>query len=511
MIGKIKDIRLLLLAALPAFMLASCSQEEMDGGQGTQSGEIRFEIGFAPQSDAMQTNAHTRVATDTEFRSTWEKGDEIGVFAVEHGKDLAASDNLIHNVKLTYTGSEWTGPAYWPTLSSGISKLDFYAYYPYSESVDDPTAINFNVYTDQSRPLGTKSTYNLSDLLMAKDDNSGGGVAKGEVVQLSFKHALAMVQVKISREPLGNYDSELFTVSLNGCAKGATLNLASQSTSTTAGAATKIRMYPCPNDGGKSRIYAYRALVPAQTIAAGTPMFRFEYGENTLLSSEPLAASMSLTGGKAELFDMSFPYTLATVSEGVRLRDLFTSSELTEITHLKVMGQMKRADFAFINDMPEISHLHLGEATVEGNKIPDNAFSRKTSLKEFIFPENITAIGDHAFDWCSGLTGDLVIPSKVTTIGYHAFFYCSGFDGTLTLPAELTTIGDFAFYSCSGFKSITCHIEDPTSEGSSYSANAFDDVPVGTPLYVPAAAIAIYKANEPWSRFGDNIYPISQQ
>lgn len=508
MIGKIKDIRLLLLAALPAFMLASCSQEEMDGGQGTQSGEIRFEIGFAPQSDAMQTNAHTRVATDTEFRSTWEKGDEIGVFAVEHGEDLAASGNLIHNVKLTYTGGEWTGPAYWPMPSSGISKLDFYAYYPYSESVDDPTAINFNVDTDQGRANG----YNPSDLLMAKDDNSGGGVAKGEVVQLSFKHALAMVQVKISRESLGNYDPELLTVSLNGCTTGTTLNLASQSASMTAGAITKITMYPCLNDGGMSRIYAYRALVPAQAIAAGTPMFRFEYGESTLLSSEPLAASMSLTGGKAELFDMSFPYTLATVSEGVRLRDLFNSSELAAITHLKVMGQMKEADFKTIrDDMTAISNLHLGEATVEWNKIPNHAFEEKTSLKEFIFPENITAIGDYAFFRCNGLTGDLVIPSKVTTIGCDAFANCSGFDGTLTLPAELTTIDEFAFLGCWRFKSITSHIENPTSIGSSYAANAFDLNNSETHLYVPAAAIAIYKANEPWSRFGDNIHPISQQ
>lgn len=93
MIGKLNDIRLLLLAALPAFMLGACSQEEMGSEHAdslnAQSREIRFEIGFAPQKDAAPTDAQTRVATDTKLRSTWEEGDEIGIYAVKHGEALA--------------------------------------------------------------------------------------------------------------------------------------------------------------------------------------------------------------------------------------------------------------------------------------------------------------------------------------------------------------------------------------------------------------------------------------
>lgn len=463
MIGKIKDIRLLLLAALSAFMLASCSQEEMGGGQGTQSGEIRFEIGFAPQSDAMQTNADTRVATDTEFRSTWEEGDEIGVFAVEHGKALAASDNLIHNVKLTYTGGEWKAEEdiYWPKDGT---KLDFYAYHPYDDNLN-PTLMAFSVYADQSESTDAKSNYNLSDLLTAKTTKADG-YGKGETVPLSFTHALAMVQVNVSKSMVGDYAPDVLNVWLNGCTTDGVLNLSTQTVTRPLNPASpeKIKMYPCPNDGGVPGTYAYRALVPAQEIAQGTALFSFEYGGNTLLRSEPLAEPLSLVAGTAETFDMTFPFTSATVSATKRLAGLFTDTEFAAITHLKVMGEMTEEDFNTIKSkMTAITNLDLGGATVtgdvtvtyggdkeKGNAIPCDALSDKRSLKKFIFPRNITVIGVGAFYDCNGLTGTLTIPAGVTTIGGDAFFGCSGFTA-LSLPESLTTIEGGAFYNCTGF------------------------------------------------------------
>jgi hypothetical protein len=62
----------------------------------------------------------------------------------------------------------------------------------------------------------------------------------------------------------------------------------------------------------------------------------------------------------------------------------------------------------------------------------------------------VTAIGDWAFNECSGLTGSLTIPNSVTAIGEGAFYECTGFDGTLTLGNSLAVIGDYAFSECSG-------------------------------------------------------------
>lgn len=126
-----------------------------------------------------------------------EDGDEIGVFAVASGTALSAtaSGNYIHNAKLTYNGSSWTQaePLYWPRTAENITALDFYAYYPYNASVADPTAIAFSVKADQGGTTSGKSNYDLSDLLTAKSTCN----AKGSAVQLTFSHALAMVQVAI--------------------------------------------------------------------------------------------------------------------------------------------------------------------------------------------------------------------------------------------------------------------------------------------------------------------------
>lgn len=522
--------RLLLLAALPALLLASCSREEMGSEPGTQSGEIRFEIGFAPQTDPQ-----TRVATDTQFESTWEDGDEIGIFAVKDGEVLLAASNYIHNVKLTYRNGTWTASEgiYWPKDGT---KLYFYAYYPYSDAATAPTAIAFSVSDDQSVTTTGKPAYNRNDLLMAENDNNGAGFGRNDgAVSLSFTHALAMVQVKVSSSMVGSYAPDALNVWLNGCTTGCVLNLSAQSTTLSSSSTTtpqKIKMYPCPNDGSAPGIYAYRALVPVQRIAHGTAMFRFEYGDgNVLLHSKPLTADHSLTIGQAELFDMTFPSSLATVSSTVRLTNLFTTDELAAITRLKVYGEMTKADFTTIKEnMTGVTNLDLGEATVEGNAIPDNALSYKTIIDEFVFPRNIERIGDHAFQGCNYLTGNLTIPERVTTIGDFAFQGCNSLTGNLTIPEGVTSIGDhafdgcigfssltlpqslssigtFAFSDCTVFSSITCHLSSP--DNATYGDQVFQGIPGQTLVRVPAEAVEAYKRHDQWKQFKDNIQAIN--
>ncbi|MDR1866137.1 MAG: fimbrillin family protein, partial [Bacteroidales bacterium] len=57
-------------------LFASCSQDDdlSDQTSPEQVGEISFNIGFAAPK--------TRVTTDHLFNSTWQAGDEIGLFAV---------------------------------------------------------------------------------------------------------------------------------------------------------------------------------------------------------------------------------------------------------------------------------------------------------------------------------------------------------------------------------------------------------------------------------------------
>ena len=103
------------------------------------------------------------------------------------------------------------------------------------------------------------------------------------------------------------------------------------------------------------------------------------------------------------------------------------------------------------------------------HEIPGNAFSNKTSLVYFCFPEKVTKIGSSAFS-STLLSGALIIPNDVTEIGSsafhstnitslqlphglkilgeHAFYCCFSLSGTLSLPESLESIGGNCFNDC---------------------------------------------------------------
>lgn len=320
----------MMLAALaPAMLLASCGKDEIDKtGPDTPGGDIRFEIGFAPQTTApasandafkgenktMQRvgsdSPQTRAATDAWFNTTWEAGDAIGLFAVESGQSLKTSGNYIHNVKLTYDGSAWSGAAYWPTVASGIASLDFYAYYPYDASASDPTAIAFNVHADQSGTTDVSgqqvSNYTLSDLMTAK----AAGAAKGSPVSLSFSHTMAMVQVSVPSTGRGWGPGEAMVISVKGMQTGAKLDLSGTPSvePVQGGKAVNVNMHRVEKKSDKDYFdkYTYRALVPVQTLKADAGLFLIS-NEGDLYKASGPGSDVELTAANAELFTRSLP------------------------------------------------------------------------------------------------------------------------------------------------------------------------------------------------------------
>ena len=107
-------------------LLAACHQDETTNRppETLSDHAIRFEIGFAPT---------TRTETGADFKTTWTSGDRIGLFAAPAGEPLQSTGNPIHNVALTFDGTQWSGEAFWP---EECETLDFYAYYPYDEAAE---------------------------------------------------------------------------------------------------------------------------------------------------------------------------------------------------------------------------------------------------------------------------------------------------------------------------------------------------------------------------------------
>ncbi len=82
-----------------------------------------------------------------------------------------------------------------------------------------------------------------------------------------------------------------------------------------------------------------------------------------------------------------------------------------------------------------------------------SAFWNCKKLTEITVPDGLTSIGKGAFSSCSGLT-EFIIPDSVTSIGGSAFWECKGLRN-ITIPSSVTSIGENAFYRCSGLTEIT--------------------------------------------------------
>ena len=72
-------------------------------------------------------------------------------------------------------------------------------------------------------------------------------------------------------------------------------------------------------------------------------------------------------------------------------------------------------------------------------KIPERAFSRKTTLASISMPHGVESIGSSAFSGCDALT-QVTIPNSVTSIGSSAFSGCDALT-QVTIPNSVTSIG----------------------------------------------------------------------
>lgn len=102
------------------------------------------------------------------------------------------------------------------------------------------------------------------------------------------------------------------------------------------------------------------------------------------------------------------------------------------------------------------------------NAIIETASNRLIAgCKNTIIPNNVTSIGNYAFDGCSSLMS-IAIPSSVTSIGLCAFQDCAGLM-SIAFPDSVTSIGSLAFQGCEGLASLS--IPDSVS---SFGSQVFD-------------------------------------
>lgn len=115
----------------------------------------------------------------------------------------------------------------------------------------------------------------------------------------------------------------------------------------------------------------------------------------------------------------------------------------------------------------------------------------------------VTVIGNEAFAYCSGLTGNLMIPNSVVTIEQSAFLQCEGFDGTLTVGEAVSYIGDWAFRKCSNISGAVSLATSPATLGDEFGCQVFAEFGVQT-LTVPCQCGDAYLNSQWYDPMGTN-------
>lgn len=239
----------LIFALTGALMITACSNEieEQLAENGKNGQNVKFSIG-------VENLSRTAIADGT-LVTSFEPNDEIGIFAYD-GEKLVSS-----NVKYTYNGSEWTSENA-IAAQDGV-KLSYYAYYPYDASVTDPASIKDTVSADQTAGFGK------NDMLSARNTEAAAGATN---ISLNFAHAMAMVQVSLME---GTTSDANATVTLQSILPVTSVNAKDGSVTAASGASVGVAMKKA------AETLTYRAVVPEQTIKAGSKLLTIVAGGKT--------------------------------------------------------------------------------------------------------------------------------------------------------------------------------------------------------------------------------------
>ena len=169
--------------------------------------------------------------------------------------------------------------------------------------------------------------------------------------------------------------------------------------------------------------------------------------------------------------------------------------------------------------------------TVPVTMIDEQAFIDREKITQVNIPSTIESIGNLAFNGCISLTSfnvnsknanfcsengilfnkakttllqypsakadtDYSIPDGVTKIEDWAFYDCNKLT-VMTIPSSVATIGEYALNFCTGLTELFVHAKTPPTVGT----NAFINVNLAIPVYVPAASLDAYKAANIWKEF----------
>lgn len=473
--------RLFVLASLTALMF-SCS-------------ESMIEI---PVEEKFPINISVGVGTRAND-SSFDNDDAVGIYVVNYEGAIAGTlqseGNHADNKKFTFNGSAWDSneTIYWKDKGTAT---DFYAYYPYSASVDI-TAHSFDVKTDQSN----EANFWASDFLWGKTANVA---PTSNAVTIQTHHSLSRIIVEV--KPGTGFTSETWattTKSIKICnvKTSAIINLSTGVATDTGNNGEIIPLATTSN---------YQAMMVPQTIADDTKLivvtvdgieytyctgytFKANTQHNFSITVNKDMSSVNVSIGEWEIYP--------TVNEGVAKEEGQAYSELwyTTTREQKIDIDWDAAfganvishDFVIRGTDPNDCD-NLGTVVFDRvvESVNSRAFSNVLDVFSLGLPDSVKTIGDSAFEH-SGLI--YIEWGDIEHIGDCAFYSLQNFID-LTIPESVKTIGDYGLMGidCIYFTGTVPPVLGEDAIGSSL-------------LYVPNGYEDTYKTAEGWSQYADQI------
>lgn len=311
-----KALTKIFIAAIAAASMTACNNE-LSEQTSQNGGNVNFTMGIG-------STPSSRVSMpESSYTASFTGDDEVGVFVSE----VSSYSNIKYS---TTDGTTWTGgPIEVPT----DAEYTYYAYYPYKESM---TASNIPVVvaTNQDTDGYIKNDYLYSKLVATSGQTD---------VNLTFNHALSLVEVTLA----GSGAAEGATVNLFNVATDATMDIVAGNV-TTGSVTADVTMDALSN-------LKYRAIIPAQTIAASTPAFKIAVngrtyqakysGDINFEQGKYLAMTITLgeQGGDDAQIEITTTADIADWGEGT------SNGGQAEIEEVPLISKFEETDFVSAN------------------------------------------------------------------------------------------------------------------------------------------------------------------
>lgn len=421
----------------------------------------------------ISVNVSTR-ANDT----TFESGDAVGIYVVNYdgttAGTLKAEGNQADNAEFTYNGGGWNSdePIYWKDKNTSA---DFYAYYPYSASVNID-AQPFAVQADQSNEVN----FWASDFLWGKSTKVA---PTSNAVNIQTNHILSRIIVEI--KPGSGFTSASWAAankSVNICdiKTNATINFATGVATATGNNGEIVPLATSSN---------YKAMVVPQTVADDSKLI------------------VVTVDGTEYVYRTGYTFKANTqhnFSIVVNKNESSVNVAIGEWNIDSIVNQGAAVEEAK-ESIPEIPNNEIWYTTSDGNAIVLSTTPSKFVSNTYVdgkgvilFDGDVTSILSNQFKSATNLSS-IIIPNSVTEIGISAFA-SSGLE-SVVIGEGVKYINDYAFSNCYNlveiyFKPVTPPSIDTVDTFGTFKYNT------SKKMYVPMASVSAYTSA--WSTFKDN-------